>query len=123
MKVLLFLVALPYVGVLAQGIQDTLAVVGPTADTLGTLWAWGGAFATAAILSGTKKMDTTVTNSKLFRKIQPLITLAGAFAAPLVAGKLGVQIDPAAYGAAPASTVAAILTAELLGILKRSTRR
>ena len=122
MKVILILCLLPFLGAFAQGVADTAAVVAPHLDPVSTLFAVGGAFATSAILAGAKKFDTRVTNATLFRKVQPLITLGGAFLSPLIAQKLGVQIDPSAYGAAPASAIAAVAAAELLGILKRSIR-
>jgi hypothetical protein len=122
MKMLLILCVLPFLGAFAQGVADTAAAVAPHLDAVGTLFAVGGAFATSALLATTHHFDTKVTNAKLFRKAQPLITLGGAFLSPFLAAKLGVQIDPSAYSAAPASTVAAIAAAELLGILKRSVK-
>jgi len=58
----------------------------------------------------------------VFRKLQPLVTLGGAFAAPWLASKLGVQIDPGAWTAAPLGTVITIAGAELLGIIRRSVK-
>lgn len=92
-----------------------------TAPSIGQLLAFGGALLTSFGLSRVKGLDTTVTNSAVFRKLQPVITLGGAFLAPVVAQKLGVTIDPASWSAAPLATVVTIAGAELGSIIKRST--
>lgn len=89
-------------------------------DVVSNLFAVGGALATSALLGASKKYDTSLTNSKVFRKLQPVITLAGAFAAPLIASHLGVQFDPTVFATAPASAIAAITAAELMAIGRRS---
>lgn len=94
----------------------------PSLPTLGQALALGGALLTSFGLSKAKGLDTTVTNSAVFRKLQPVITLGGAFLAPLIAQKLGVQIDPSAWAAAPLSTVVTITGAELGSIIKRSVK-
>lgn len=94
----------------------------PALPSVGQVLALGGALLTSFGLSKAKGLDTTVTNSVVFRKLQPVITLGGAFLAPVIAQKLGVQIDPAAWGAAPLATVITIAGAELGSIIKRSVR-
>ena len=94
----------------------------PSLPTVGQFLAVGGALLTSFGLSKVKGLDTTVTNSSVFRKLQPVLTLGGAFLAPLIANKLGVQIDPSAWAAAPLATVVTITGAELGSIIKRSVR-
>src|SRR6267142_2816920 len=89
------------------------------APTVGQLLALGGAVLTSFGLSKVKGLDTRVTNSAVFRKLQPVITLGGAFLGPYLAGKLGVSIDPAAWAAAPLATVVTVTGAELSSILRR----
>jgi hypothetical protein len=94
----------------------------PTAfqSHLGALLSFAGAFATSAALAGVKNLDTRTTNSKAFRKLQPVLTVVGALAAPLLGQKLGVQLEPGALAAAPWGSIAAITAAELLAISRRS---
>ncbi len=94
----------------------------PMLPTVGQFLAVGGALLTSFGLGKVKGLDTTVTNSTVFRKLQPLITLGGAFLAPFVAAKVGVQIDPSAWAAAPLATVVTITGAELGSIIKRSVK-
>ncbi len=94
----------------------------PALPTVGQLFAFGGALLTSFGLSKAKGLDTTVTNSAVFRKLQPVITLGGAFLAPVIAQKLGVQIDPSSWAAAPLATVITIAGAELSGIIRRSVK-
>lgn len=98
-----------------------LVLVQAATPSLGQLLAFGGALLTAFGLSKVKNLDTTVTNSQVFRKLQPVITLGGAFLAPWLAGHVGVTIDPSAWSAAPLATVVTIAGAELGSIIKRST--
>jgi len=94
----------------------------PTAQAFGNFWAYAGALATSAILGGVKKLDTSVTNSSLFRKLQPVITLAGSFGLAALAAHGGPSVDPSMLTTAPVATLAAITIAELLGMLQRSVR-
>jgi hypothetical protein len=94
----------------------------PALPTVGQFLALGGALLTSFGLGKVKGLDTTVTNSTVFRKLQPVITLGGAFLAPLIAQKLGVTIDPSAWGAAPLATVITITGAELGSIIHRSVK-
>jgi hypothetical protein len=88
--------------------------------TWGTAITLGGALLTSFLLSKAKKLDTSVTNSGVFRKVQPVITLGGAFLAPYLAQHLGVTIDPGSWAAAPLATVATIVGAELMAIGQRT---
>ena len=88
-------------------------------DPLSALIALGGAVATSYVLSKVKGLDTAITSSGLFRKLQPVITLGGAFLAPWVAQKVGVSVDPSAFTAAPLATVVAVTSAELLSLLTK----
>jgi hypothetical protein len=83
-------------------------------------FASGGALATSALLGGVKNLDSQVVRSTLFRKVQPGITLGGALLAPFLAAKLGVQVNPGQWSAAPLATVFTLMVAEGIGILKRS---
>lgn len=93
---------------------DTAAAASGLAGSFGSLWAFAGAFATSAALAFVKTFDTTLTSSALFRKLQPVITLAGAW----LLGQVGATVDPVALTTAPLATVAAVTVAELLGWLK-----
>ncbi len=99
----------------------TLQDVAPALPSVGTLLAYGGALLTSFGLSKVKGLDTAVTNSPVFRKVQPLVTLAGAAFLPWLGAKLGVQLDPGSLAAAPLATVVTVVGAELLSILRRST--
>jgi hypothetical protein len=90
------------------------------ADTLGGVLAVVGALGTSAVLGLVKGLDTKVTQAPLFRKLQPVITLGGAFAAPWLAAHVGVAVDPSAFAAAPVATVAAITVAELVALVRGS---
>jgi hypothetical protein len=92
-----------------------------TPSPIGQLLAFAGAVGTSYLLGFAKKLDTTVTNAPLFRKLQPLVTLGGAFLAPWVASHMGVTIDPSAFAAAPLATVATIAAAELLSLFAKKT--
>lgn len=93
----------------------------PALPSLGQLLAFGGAILTSFGLSKVKGLDTSITNSPVFRKLQPLVTLGGAFAAPWLAQHVGIAVDPATWTAAPLATVVTIAGAELGSIIKRST--
>lgn len=88
-------------------------------DPFSNLLAYGGAFLTSALLGGAKRLDTQITNAPLFRKLQPFITLGGAFLAPLIASKVGLNVDPSAFTAAPIATVVTIGAAELLSLITK----
>lgn len=107
---------------LVVAVQDstTAGVITGPGSALGALFAAGGALATSALLGGVKTLDTRVTRSTLFRKVQPGITLGGALLAPLIASKLGVAVDPSQWSAAPLATVFTLMVAEGIGVLKRS---
>ena len=94
----------------------------PDLPSVGTLLMYGGALLTSYGLSKAKTLDTSVTNSPWFRKVQPVITLGGAFLAPYLASKLGVSIDPSSWGQAPLATVITVAGAEVLSIIKRSVK-
>jgi hypothetical protein len=88
-------------------------------DPISTLVALGGALGTSFLLSRVKGLDYAVTNGRLFRKLQPLVTLGGAVAAPWIVSRTGYALDPAALGAAPLATVLAITAAEVLSLTKK----
>src|SRR5262245_65227141 len=89
-------------------------------DVVSAVLAVVGAYGTSALLAQTKKLDYKLVQVPIFKKLQPVITLAGAFAAPILASKLGVRFDPSVYSVAPISAIGAITTAELLAIARRS---
>lgn len=90
-------------------------------QTWGELFSFVGAFGTAAVLGAAKRTDFSLMKKPLFRKIQPVLTLAGALAAPYVASIASSHVDISGLGQAPIATLAAVVGAELLAILKRST--
>lgn len=102
---------LPFEIATAQSAQGT--------DPLSALIALGGAMLTSTLLGGVKKLDTSITNAPLFRKLQPVITLGGAFLMPWVASHVGVNVDPSALAAAPIATIATITGAELLSLFTK----
>jgi len=77
-----------------------------------------GAVATSAVLAASKTFDTRFTNSTLFRKLQPVFTLGGAYLAPVLASH-GLAIDPSTFAAAPLATTGAIVAAELLSLFRK----
>jgi hypothetical protein len=97
----------------AHVVQAANAGTPDVTQAFGNLWAYVGAFATSAALAGLKKVDTSITNSGLFRKLQPVITLGGAFAASALASHTRVTFDPTTLASAPLATVAAVTLAEL----------
>lgn len=80
-----------------------------------------GAICTSGLLSLAKKTDLSIVKAPLFRKLQPVITLAGALVTPWAAARLGAPVDLSTLGQAPAITLATVVGAELLAILRRST--
>lgn len=94
------------------------ATTDPTA-AFGNLWAYAGALATSAALGGVKTLDTRLTNATWFRKLQPAITLAGAFGAAALASHGGPPIDPSAFASAPLATVATVTAVELLSLFRK----
>lgn len=90
-----------------------------TAAAFGNLWAYGGALVTSALLSAVKKTDTSLTNSTVFRKLQPVITLAGAFGAAALAAHGGPTIDPSTFASAPLATVVSVTAVELLSLFTK----
>lgn len=91
------------------------------ADAWGQLFSFVGAFGTAAVLGMAKRTDFSLMRAPLFRKLQPAITLLGAVAAPYVASVASSGVDISGLGQAPIATLSAVVGAELLAILKRST--
>lgn len=75
-----------------------------------------GAVVTSGLLAAGKTLDTKVTNSSVFRKMQPAITLGGALLAPTLAH---YSVDPTTFAAAPLATVGAVLGAELLSLFTK----
>lgn len=98
-----------------------LQITYDTAATWGAIWAGIGAVGTSFVLAQTKKTDFAIAKSKFFRKLQPAITLGGALLAPWVASQISSGADISGFGAAPTATLATVLAAELLAMLKRST--
>ena len=86
----------------------------------GDLFAFAGAFGASYMLAAGKRSDAKLFRGPLFRKVQPVITLLGAVAAPYVASIASSHVDISGLGAAPIATVAAVVGAELLAMLKRS---
>ncbi len=100
-------------------ILNALQAAAGSPDPFSQALAYAGALGTSALLGVVKKLDTTVTNSSLFRKVQPVVVLGGAFAMPWVVAHTGLTVDPQAYAAAPIATVATIVVAELLSLLAK----
>lgn len=98
-----------------------LQAAADTAGTWGAVFAGVGAIGTSFVLAQVKKTDFGIAKSKFFRKVQPAITLLGALAAPWVASHISSGADISGVGVAPAATLATVLGAELLAMLKRST--
>jgi hypothetical protein len=90
-------------------------------DPVSNLIMLAGAAASVYTLGAVKRLDTRVTNSKAFRKLQPFLALGGAIGLPLLAGKIGVQIDPQALVNAPLATLVSIGAAELSTLVRRRT--
>lgn len=86
----------------------------------GTLFTAVGAVGTSAVLGMAKRTDAKVFRSPLFRKLQPVITLGGALFAPWVASHASSHVDITGLGAAPIATLATVVGAELLAMIKRS---
>lgn len=86
----------------------------------GTLFTFAGAIGTSAVLGVAKRTDAKIFANPFFRKIQPLITLAGAVAAPYVAHVASSHVDISNFGVAPTATLATVVGAELYALLKRS---
>ncbi len=95
--------------------------IAPPDTALGIALAAMGAIATSSALAWSKTTDAKIVQKPLFRKLQPVFTLGGALFAPWFASKLGMPIDTSAFGAAPVATLATVVGAELLAIIKRST--
>lgn len=87
----------------------------------GDLFSFVGAFGVAGVLGFAKKSDAKLFQQPLFRKLQPVITLAGAALAPWVASIASSHVDISGFGAAPIATLSAVVGAELLAMIKRST--
>lgn len=123
MKLLTFLGAIGLASLTAKAALAATYLVmqanGATAPTLGSLIALAGAVVTSFALGAVKKTDTAISNSDVFKKLQPFITLGGAYFAPWLSSKLGVQVDPQAFVAAPLATVVTIGSAELLSLAQK----
>lgn len=98
-----------------------LQAINDTASAWGALWAGVGALGTSFVLAQVKKTDFAVAKSPFFRKIQPALTLGGALLAPWVAAHASSGVDVSGFGAAPTATLATVVAAELLAMLRRST--
>ena len=97
-----------------------IQVADPLGNAWGLLFTAVGAVGTSYLLSVTKKTDLSIARSPFFRKIQPAITLLGAVAAPWIASQASSHVDVSGLGAAPIATLATVVGAELLAMLKRS---
>lgn len=107
-----------FAAVVVQAISDTVISTDPVSNLL-TL---AGGVASVFVLGAVKRTDSRVTNSKVFRKLQPFLALGGALGLPLLAGKIGVQVDPQALLNAPLATIVSIGAAELSTLItKRRT--
>lgn len=98
-----------------------LQAVDSTAQAWGNVLTAVGALGTSFVLAQVKKTDFAIAKSPLFKKLQPVLTLAGAALAPWVASQASSGVDISGLGAAPAATLATVVAAELLAMLKRST--
>ena len=92
--------------VLIQGVQVS-------GDPLSNLLVAASAAASVFALGAVKRTDSSITNSPIYRKLQPFLALGGAIGLPLLAGKIGVQIDPQALLNAPLATLVSIGAGEL----------
>ena len=99
-----------------------LLQVAPVSNPWGDVFAFVGAFGTSAVLGMAKRTDAALFNKPLFRKLQPAITLLGAVAAPYIASVASSGVDISGLGQAPTATLAAVVGAELLAMLKRSVK-
>lgn len=122
------LFAVLFVAAAALGLAVKVAVaamivqaVQVSGDPVSNLLTLAGAAASVYALGAVKRLDMSVTNSKTFRKLQPFLALGGAIGLPLLAGKIGVQIDPQALVNAPLATLVSIGAAELTTLIKRRT--
>src|SRR5260370_12315895 len=103
---------------------NALQAAAGSPDPFSQALAYVGALATSALLGVVKKLDTTVTNSSLFRKLQPVVVLGGAVAMPWIVSHTGLTVDPQAFASAPLATVATVTVAELLSLfLKKPAYR
>lgn len=86
----------------------------------GDVFSFIGAFGTSYMLAAGKRSDAKLFRNPLFRKAQPVITMLGALAAPYVAQYASSGVDISGLGNAPIATLAAVVGAEFLAMLKRS---
>lgn len=102
---------------------SVLVQAAPTdpAQTVGVIFSVLGAVATSTTLAAFKKTDYAIASSKLFKKAQPVLTLAGALLAPYVASVASSHVDISGFGQAPAATLGTVVLAEFLAMLRRST--
>lgn len=100
---------------------SALLQVIPDASPWSTLFTAAGAVVTSGILAAAKKTDVSIFKSPFFRKIQPALTLGGALLAPWIASVASSGVDVSGFGQAPALTLATVIGAELLAVLRRST--
>lgn len=101
-------------------ILSMLQSIDPTAAAWGTLFSALGAVGTSFVLGTVKRTEVAFARKPLFRKLQPAITLLGAVAAPYVASVASSGVDISGLGAAPIATLATVVGAELLAMLRRS---
>lgn len=105
-------------GVAAAAVQAGGA--DPSAQALGVALSAIGAVATTAILGAVKRTDYALFQKPAFKKVQPVLTLAGALAAPYVASWASSGVDISGFGQAPVMTIGAVVLAEFAAMLKRS---
>lgn len=120
MKVHRFLVALFLTTVAVISLSAKIAVaavliqgVAVSGDPLSNLIVAAGAAVSVYALGAVKRTDSKITNSPVYRKLQPFLALGGAIGLPLLAGKIGVQVDPQALLNAPLATLFSVGVAEL----------
>lgn len=124
LKFLLFVVAalgLAAKVAMAAVLVQAAPAIAISTDPISNLFVLVGGAATVYALGAVKKTDVAITRSKVFRKIQPFLALGGALALPMLAGKIGVQIDPQALLNAPFATLISVGAAELGSLIKRRT--
>lgn len=97
-------------------------IISTVPDPISGLLGYASSFAAVMALGAIKKYTTLADTSigKAIKPIQPWIAAGVPILAMLAASKLGLQIDPQQFAAAPVGTVVAIGAAE---VLSRLTKR
>lgn len=98
----------------------SLLQVADPSNVWGLLFTAVGAVGTSAVLGMAKRTDAKIFRSPFFRKLQPVLTLVGAVAAPWVAHQASSGVDISGLGQAPIVTLMTVVGAELLAMVKRS---